>query len=193
MNRKASVSRVTRETAIHLSIGLDGRDDPKIETNLPLFSHFLTAFAVHGGFALAVSAEGDVAVDAHHLVEDVGIVLGQALQEALGDRRGIARFGQRLLPMDEALVLCAVDLSGRGQCYWSDGFPDRAIGSVGAEVWPEFFHGFARSGGATLHLRYVAGANAHHVYEASFKAFGIALAEACTLRSDVLPSTKGVL
>lgn len=193
MNRTATVERSTQETSIQLAIDLDRRQEPRIATNLPLLSHFLSALAVHSGFGLQVSATGDVEVDAHHLVEDVGIVLGQAVQEALGERRGISRFGQRLLPMDEALVLCAVDLSGRGQCYWSSEFPDQAIGTVGSEVWPEFFHGFARRSGTTLHLRYVAGQNAHHVYEACFKALGVALAEAVRVRGENLPSTKGVL
>ncbi|MDA8205292.1 MAG: imidazoleglycerol-phosphate dehydratase HisB [Thermaerobacter sp.] len=193
MTRAARVERKTRETAILLHINLDQAAEPRIETNLPLFTHFFTAFATHSGFAVELQAHGDVEVDAHHLVEDVGIVLGQAVKQALGDKRGIFRFGQRLLPMDDALVLCALDISGRGQCFWSPGFPDRAIGSTPAEVWPEFFHGFARTAGVTLHMRYLAGDNAHHIYEASFKGFGRALAEAVRLVGEALPSTKGLL
>jgi imidazoleglycerol-phosphate dehydratase len=193
MARRACIQRQTRETAIDLELDLDRSGDPHIDTNLPILSHFVSAFALHSGFFLRLSAQGDVEVDAHHLVEDVGIVLGEGVREALGDRRGIARFGQRLLPMDDALVLCAIDLSGRGQCFWSGAFPDRAIGAVGSEVWPEFFNGFARSAGATLHMRWMEGANAHHVYEACFKGFGRALAEAVHTAGCTLPSTKGVL
>lgn len=193
MERQARIQRKTRETTIDLALNLDRSGEPAIETNLPILSHFVSAFALHSGLFLTVSAQGDVEVDAHHLVEDMGIVLGEGIREALGDRRGIARFGQRLLPMDDALVLCAIDLSGRGQCFWSGAFPDCAIGSVGSEVWPEFFNGFARSAGATLHMRWVDGTNAHHVYEACFKGFGRALAEAVRETGRVLPSTKGVL
>lgn len=192
--REAEIHRTTAETAITVSLGLDTFESPQIVTNLPLFTHFLTAFAFHGRFRVAIDAEGDVSVDPHHLVEDVGIVLGQALREALGDRRDIARFGQRCLPMDEALVLCALDLSGRGQCYWAPGFPDRAINGVSSEVWPEFFRAFSRLSGTTLHLRCIAGDNAHHVYEACFKALGRALAEAVApLDQRGISSTKGVL
>ena len=194
MARQARIERSTRETAIALTLDLDSPDEPRIDTNLPLLSHFLSAMALHSGFAVEISAHGDVDVDAHHLVEDVGIVWGEAIREALGDCRSIARFGQRLLPMDDALVLCAVDISGRGQCYWTGAFPDRAIGTIGAEVWPEFFHGFARAAAVTLHMRYLHGDNAHHVYEACFKGFGRALAEAVRQTGrDLLPSTKGVL
>lgn len=193
MARQARIERTTRETTIALALDLDQLSEPQVDTNLPILSHFLSAFALHAGFSLTITANGDVEVDAHHLVEDVGIVLGEAVRQALGDRRGIARFGQRLLPMDEALVLCAVDISGRGQCFWTGQFPERAIGLVGSEVWPEFFHGFARAAGVTLHLRGVEGSNAHHVYEACFKGFGRALAEAVHQTGQNVPSTKGVL
>jgi imidazoleglycerol-phosphate dehydratase len=185
--------RKTRETIVSLELDLDQRTPPSVDTNLPLLSHFVTALATHSYFSVNLTAQGDVEVDAHHLVEDVGIVWGQALAQALGDRRGVARFGQRALPMDDALVLCAVDLSGRGQCYWSTGFPDRAIGGVSAEVWPEFFHGLARSAGLTLHMRCISGENAHHVYEACFKGLGQSLKEAVSLIGTELPSTKGLL
>ncbi len=194
MSRQVKVSRTTQETSISLTLDLDQFHDPQIDTSVPLLSHFLTAFTFHGRFGMTLQADGDIAVDPHHLVEDVGLVLGQALTEALGDRRNITRFGQQYVPMDEALVLCALDLSGRGQCYWGPGFPDRDINGTSAEVWPEFFHGFARRSGTTLHLRYIAGDNAHHVYEAVFKAFGRALAEAVTpLETGGISSTKGVL
>lgn len=192
--RQAKLSRTTKETSISLTLDLDTFDEPQIETAVPLFSHFLTAFAFHGRFGMNLHAAGDVEVDPHHLIEDVGIVLGQALDQAIGERRNIARFGQRFVPMDEALVLCALDLSGRGQCYWGPGFIDRSINGVSAEVWPEFFHGFARQSKSTVHLRYLAGENAHHVYEASFKALGRALAEAVTpLDTGGAASTKGLL
>ncbi|PSR20505.1 MAG: imidazoleglycerol-phosphate dehydratase HisB [Sulfobacillus acidophilus] len=193
MTRSARVVRETRETTVSLELDLDQRTAAEVDTNLPLLSHFVSALATHSYFSVKLTAQGDVDVDAHHLVEDVGIVWGQALQQALGDRRGVARFGQRVLPMDDALVLCAVDLSGRGQCYWSGGFPDRAIGTVSAEVWPEFFHGLARSAALTLHVRCLSGDNAHHVYEACFKGLGQALKEAVSLIGTDLPSTKGVL
>lgn len=193
MSRYAKIVRETRETTVTLELDLDQQNAPLIETNLPLLSHFVTALSTHSYFSVNLKASGDVEVDAHHLVEDVGIVWGQALAQALGDRRGVARFGQRVLPMDDALVLCAVDLSGRGQCYWSGGFPDRAIGSVSAEVWPEFFHGLARNAALTLHMRHVCGDNAHHVYEACFKGLGQALREATRIVGAGLLSTKGVL
>ncbi|MCY0877930.1 MAG: imidazoleglycerol-phosphate dehydratase HisB [Firmicutes bacterium] len=193
MTRSADVERTTQETSVRVHLELDAQAPPHIETNLPLLTHFVSALAVHGRFSVDLAAHGDVEVDAHHLVEDVGIALGSAFREALGDRRGIQRFGQRLMPMDEALVLCAVDISGRGQCFWSGDFPVRAIGTVSGEVWPEFFHGFARHAGMTVHLSYLFGQNAHHVYEAAFKGLGQALHEACQVRHDLLPSTKGVL
>lgn len=192
--RQATVQRSTQETTISAWVNLDQAAPPVIRTNLPLFSHFLTAFGTHSRLSVQVEATGDVDVDPHHLVEDVGIVLGQCVDQALGDRRGIQRFGQRYLPMDEALVLAAIDISGRGQLFWSGDFPDRPINGVSSEVWPEFFGAFAANSRMTLHLRYVAGKNAHHVYEASFKALGRALYEAVAPVSDgSVPSTKGVL
>ncbi len=193
MERTAKINRVTKETSVDLSLNLDCPSKTAIETNIPLLTHFISALALHGRIGMTLSATGDVDVDAHHLVEDVGITLGMALNQALGDNRGIARFGQRLLPMDDALVLCALDISGRGQCYWWGAFPTHAIGTIGAEVWPEFFHGLARSAGVTLHMRHLAGTNAHHVYEASFKGLGQALKEAVRKTGDELPSTKGML
>ena len=194
MGRMASIVRETRETRIEASLDIDNWAPALIATNLPLLTHFLSAFSIHGRFGLNLKAEGDVEVDPHHLVEDVGIVLGKAFRQAIGAGENLVRFGQRHLPMDEALVLCAVDISGRGQCYWGPGFPERAVGGIHSEVWPEFFHGFARQSGVTVHLRYVAGENAHHVYEACFKSFGVALSEAVSIREGRgVPSTKGVL
>ncbi|MDA8193438.1 MAG: imidazoleglycerol-phosphate dehydratase HisB [Thermaerobacter sp.] len=192
--RFARLTRTTRETAVTVETDLDAAAAPRIATNLPLFSHFLQALGTHGRWSLAVDATGDIEVDPHHLVEDVGIVLGQCVRQALGERRGIARFGQRYLPMDEALVLCALDVSGRGQLYWAGPFPDRPVNGVSAEVWPEFFRAFAAQAGITLHLRCVSGDNAHHVYEAAFKALGQALCEAVkTVAGTDIPSTKGVI
>ena len=192
--RTAAITRVTKETRVTAELNLDRAGTPAIATNLPLFTHFLTAWAVHGRFGLVVDASGDVDVDPHHLVEDVGIVLGQCVDQALGDRVGIQRFGQRYLPMDEALVLCALDISGRGRLFWAGPFPDRAVNGVAAEVWSEFFHAFAANSRITVHLRCEAGINAHHVYEAAFKALGRALHEAVQASAETgVPSTKGVI
>ena len=192
--RSASVSRDTKETTVMVEVALDSvRQSPVIDTNLPLLNHFLTAFTWHSGLNWSIKARGDIEVDPHHLIEDVGIAMGQALDQALGSRAGIARYGQRYLPMDEALVLCVLDFSGRGQLYWHGAFPDRAINGIQSEVWPEFFNGLARHGRATIHLRYLDGINAHHVYEALFKACGRAIGEAVSLVDDTMPSTKGVL
>jgi imidazoleglycerol-phosphate dehydratase len=194
VTRQAHLTRTTTETDIRLGLDLDEALTVQIQTGLPLFDHFLRAFAQHSGFGLSVEATGDLNVDPHHLVEDVGIVLGDAVAQALGDRRGIQRFGQRFLPMDEALVLVVLDISGRGQLFWSGPFPDRAVNQIASEVWPEFFKGFAQHGGVTLHLTCHAGQNAHHVYEATFKGFGRALAEATRLTGkQEIPSTKGAL
>lgn len=192
--RVATVDRTTQETRVRVEWDLDGPPIRAITTNLPLFSHFLSAMAQHSGCGITIEASGDVEVDPHHLIEDVGITLGQGIHQALGNRQGIVRYGQRWLPMDEALVLVVVDFSGRGQLYWHGPFPDRAVGGVSAEVWPEFFNGFARHAGATLHIRCETGINAHHIYEACFKGLGRALGEAVALTgSDAIPSTKGAL
>ena len=192
--RQATVTRNTRETAVTVTVNLDQSGEPAITTNLPLFTHFLTAFAKHSRLTWQCEANGDVEVDPHHLVEDVGIVMGQALRQALGNAADIQRYGQRLLPMDEALVLCAVDISGRGQLYWSGAFPDRAINGVSAEVWPEFFRGFAAAAGITVHLKCLDGENAHHVIEAAFKGLGQAVREAVHPVPGIgIPSTKGVI
>lgn len=193
-SRKAEVDRITAETSIRLALDLDGPPAQTIHTNLPLFSHYFSALAKNTGWRIDLEAEGDVEVDPHHLVEDVGIALGHAVDQALGDRSGIGRYGQRWLPMDEALVLVVLDFSGRGQLYWQGAFPDRPVGGVSAEVWPEFFNGFARWANATLHVRCEAGVNAHHIYEAAFKGLGRALDEAVAKSGRAgIPSTKGTL
>ncbi len=192
--RQHEIHRKTKETEVRATVNLDSNEPLEIYTQLPLFTHFLTALGKHSHLSWQVSAEGDIEVDPHHLVEDTGIVMGQALRGALGDMHSIQRFGQRLLPMDDALLLCALDISGRGQLYWSGSFPDRPINGINAEIWPEFFHAFASHAEITLHLVCQSGVNAHHTYEAAFKALGQALYEAVQISgSDGVPSTKGVL
>jgi imidazoleglycerol-phosphate dehydratase len=192
--RQAAYSRKTLETAVSVTLKLDTDTPLSMETNLPLFTHFLSAMGKHGHLSWQVQAHGDIEVDPHHLIEDVGIAMGHTLSEALGDKTGIQRYGQRYLPMDDALVLCALDISGRGRLFWSGPFPDRDVNGINAEVWPEFFGAFAAHSGITLHMTCQAGSNAHHIYEAAFKALGQALYEAVQLHSHWgIPSTKGVL
>ena len=195
MGRSGSISRATRETDIAVSIELDGRGIGSVETGVPFFNHMLEAFGRHGLFDLTVAAKGDLAVDAHHTVEDVGICLGQALSEALGDRAGITRFGSAVVPMDEALVLAAVDISGRGQLHYAVELPIELIGSFDTTLAKEFLVALATNAGLTLHVRSLAGENAHHIIEAAFKAVARALASAVALdpRVSGVPSTKGTL
>jgi imidazoleglycerol-phosphate dehydratase len=195
MGRVATVERATRETDITVSIDLDGRGTTKIATGVPFFDHMLDAFGRHGLFDLAVSAKGDLEIDAHHTVEDVGIVLGQAFSEALADRSGIARFGSCAMPMDEALVLAAVDISGRGALYYAVELPIEIIGSFDTTLAKEFLVAFATNAGLTLHVRSLSGENAHHIIEAAFKAVARGLKDAVALDERVLgvPSTKGAL
>lgn len=196
-SRLAEVVRETRETRVRIRLDLDAvAPSVAVSTGLPIFDHFLQALGLHGRFGLAVEASGDLAVDPHHLVEDVGIVLGQAIRQAVGDHGGMERFGHQCLPMDEALVEVALDFSGRGRLYWPVPFPERAINQVSPEVWPEFFHGLAAHAGITLHVRLLAGSNAHHAMEAAFKALGRALYQATRRHGGgtaPIPSTKGVL
>ena len=194
--RAATVRRATSETNISLSLNLDGDGASTIETGVGFFDHMLTHIARHGLLSLTVSATGDTHIDDHHTVEDVGIALGQALREAVGDKRGIARYGDATVPMDETLVLCALDFSGRGAFYTNLQFPDTRIGpTFASELVEEFFHAVARNAGITLHIRTLAGTNAHHIAEGAFKAFGRALAMAVARDPRVtgIPSTKGVL
>ncbi len=195
--RLSTVSRTTNETDVFVKLDLDGTGSTEIDTGVPFFDHMLDAFGRHGLFDLTVRATGDVAVDAHHTVEDVGIVVGFALAEALGDKRGVNRFGAQHVPMDEALVLAAVDLSGRGQLHFDADLPFGCIGGTFDTQLPrEFFFALASNAGMTLHVREIAGENAHHVIEAMFKAAGRALAEAVAFNErlgDSLPTTKGVL
>ncbi|MDO8880124.1 MAG: imidazoleglycerol-phosphate dehydratase HisB [Coriobacteriia bacterium] len=195
MGRSATIERQTSETDITLTLGLDGDGSASVETGVPFFDHMLDAFGRHGLFALTVAATGDLDVDAHHTVEDVGICLGSALSEALGDRRGIRRFGSAVVPMDEALVLVAVDISGRGQLHYAVDLPIEIIGTFDTTLAREFMVALTTSAGITLHVRSLAGDNAHHIIEAAFKALARALAEAVSLDPRVtgVPSTKGAL
>lgn len=192
--RTSEVKRNTAETKISLRLNLDGRGKSEIDTGVGFLNHMLTLFAAHGKFDLIVTCNGDTQVDDHHSVEDIGICLGQAFQAALGDKRGITRYGSFLLPMDEALILSAVDISGRScLCYELD-IPTEKIGSFDTELVEEFFLGFVRNCPMSLHLRQLAGKNAHHIVEGAFKSVARALKEAVALDgSNEIPSTKGVL
>ncbi len=194
--RRASISRTTSETDIRISLDLDGSGVTDISTKVPFFDHMLNAFGRHGLFDLTVRTDGDIEIDAHHSVEDTGIVLGQAVAEALGDKRGIVRFSDKAIVMDEALVLCAMDISGRGQLYWDMDVPIDAIASFDTQLAKEFFVAFAANAGISLHMRQLAGENAHHLIEAAFKACARSLRAAVAIderASDVLPTTKGML
>lgn len=195
MTRCATVPRKTGETDITIAIDLDGSGKVDVETGVGFFDHMLCAFGRHGLFDLTVRAAGDTQVDDHHTVEDVGIVLGQAVREALGDKTGITRFADVAIAMDESLVQAAIDVSGRGQAYVDLPVPTQKVGTFDTELAEEFFTAFARDAGLTLHVRELAGSNSHHIIEAAFKAFGRALRFACELDPRVIgvPSTKGSL
>ena len=194
--RVAELTRTTKETDIALSLNIDGTGVSSIDTGVPFFDHMLEAFGRHGLFDLTIKAKGDLEVDAHHTVEDVGIVLGQAFAQAMGEKRGIARFGSQMLPMDETLVLAALDISGRGQLHWDVEVPLCLLGSFDSSLAKEFFIAFATNAGVTLHVRMLTGENAHHIVEACFKGVGRAMRAALELDARVgseLPSTKGLL
>ena len=194
--RTAQISRTTAETAITLSLNLDGSGTSEIQSGIGFLDHMLTLFAKHGRFDLTLSCKGDTNVDDHHSAEDIGIALGEAFSAALGNKRGIVRYGSEILPMDESLVLCAVDLSGRSCLRYNAQIPSQKIGTFDTELIQEFFLAFARKAGLTLHLRQLDGENSHHIAEAMFKAFGRALSQAVKidpLYADEIPSTKGVL
>lgn len=194
--RTAIVKRTTAETDIQLTLNIDGSGDAKIDTGIGFLDHMLTLFACHGLFDLTLSCRGDLKVDGHHTTEDVGIALGEAFAKALGDKKGIVRYGNTVLPMDEALVLAAVDLSGRCCLCFDVTFPTEKIGSFDCELVSEFFYGFCRAAGVTLHVKKLAGTNSHHLSEACFKAFGRILRAASApdpARGGALPSTKGAL
>jgi imidazoleglycerol-phosphate dehydratase len=194
--RRSQITRKTSETQIELTLGLDGTGDRQIDTPIPFLNHMLDAFSRHGLFDLKVSARGDVEVDAHHTVEDIGIVLGQAFRDALGDKAGISRFGEATIPMDETLVSAAVDFGGRATLiYKADALHGRWIGTFDAELAREFFGGFASTALCNLHLEVRYGENAHHMVEALFKAFARATSAAARRDPRVVgvPSTKGTL
>ena len=196
MTRTAKGVRATAETDIGLSMDLDGTGAADVETGVGFFDHMLCALARHSMIDLTLRVKGDTCVDDHHTVEDTGIVMGQAIREALGDKRGIRRFGSVMVPLDEALVMAAVDISGRGELFWDVAIGPDKVGTFDTELGHEFFAGLARDAGITLHLRLVCGENAHHILEATFKAFARALREAVEpdLRSaGAIPSTKGSL
>jgi imidazoleglycerol-phosphate dehydratase len=194
--RQARVERKTRETEVALHLNLDGTGSAKVQTPVPFFSHMLEAWAKHGLMDLAVEATGDVEVDIHHTVEDVGIVLGQALREAFGDKRGIVRYGTAFVPMDEALVSAAVDISGRPFLVFNVPVARTRVANFDLDMLQEFFRAFAFNAEITLHVTMHYGHNLHHITEAVFKAVGRAMAEASRINpriADAVPSTKGRL
>jgi imidazoleglycerol-phosphate dehydratase len=194
--RTARIERRTAETDITLRLDLDGRGESRIATGVGFFDHMLTALARHAGFDMELTAKGDLEVDAHHTVEDVGIVLGQAIAQAMGDKRGITRFGHALVPMDEALVEAALDCSGRGFLVFDIAFPSPRLGAMDTELVEEFFRALAHNAGITLHLRARSGRNSHHLAEAAFKAAARALRMALALDPRTegrIPSTKEAL
>jgi imidazoleglycerol-phosphate dehydratase len=194
--RRASVERNTRETQISITVDLDGQGRADVQTPLPFLSHMLDQIARHGLFDLTIRATGDVEIDGHHTTEDIGITLGEAVLAALGDKKGIARYGDATLPMDEALVTCALDLSGRPFFVSRVPLPKAKLGTWDVELCPVFFEGFARGAMANLHLRLHEGENLHHIVEICFKSFAKALCKATRIDpriAGVLPSTKGSL
>lgn len=194
--REALIERNTRETQIKLALNLDGTGKAAVDTGCGFLNHMLELLAAHGCFDLNVCCQGDVAVDYHHTTEDVAITLGEALAKALGDKRGINRYGQQLLPMDEALVLVAVDISGRAYLGYQADIPANKVGDFDTELAEEFMQALSRSAGLTLHIRQISGHNAHHIIEAMFKGLGRALRQAVAAdaqNAGRIPSTKGVI
>ena len=194
--RSAQIDRTTAETKISLSLNLDGRGNSEINTGCGFLDHMLTLFAKHGGFDLTVSCEGDLYVDSHHTVEDIGICLGQAFSKALGDKKGVCRYGSMILPMDEALILSAADLSGRGHLEYGLTLPAAQIGNFDTELTEEFWLAFVRNSACTLHIQQLAGRNTHHIIEGCFKSVARSLRAAVAIDpdfADQIPSTKGVL
>ena len=194
--RTSELERKTAETQIFLSLNLDGTGSSDVDTGCGFLNHMLTLFAKHGRFDLKVSCKGDTDVDDHHTVEDIGICLGQAFWEALGDLRGVTRYGNMVLPMDEALILSAVDLSGRGYLGYDLQITTEKVGTFDTELVQEFWLAFTRTGAITLHLRQLAGTNSHHIIEGAFKSAARSLRQAVSIDNagkDEIPSTKGVL
>ena len=194
--RTADIIRKTTETDITLSLNLDGIGNSEIDTGIGFLDHMLNLFAKHGRFDLDVKCMGDTYVDSHHSVEDIGICLGKAFAQAIGDARGIIRYSDVTLPMDEALVLCAIDISGRGHLSLDISLPDHSIGAMDANLFEEFIIAFVRNAGITAHIRQLDGRNSHHIIEACFKALARALRVAVSIDdsfSDEIPSSKGIL
>jgi len=194
--RVSEITRKTAETNVTLKLNLDGVGKSNIDTGVGFLDHMMELFTRHGRFDLDIKCKGDTHVDSHHSVEDIGICLGTAFAQALGDARGICRYSDITLPMDEALVLCAVDISGRNHLSLDVTLPDRSIGTMDTELLEEFLQAFVRKAGITLHIRMLDGKNAHHIIEACFKALARALRAAVKIDiefSDEIPSTKGVL
>lgn len=192
--RKAEIQRTTGETEVRLVLDVDGTGECRADTGVPFLEHMLTLFAKFSGFDLGITARGDLEVDNHHTVEDIGICLGEALVAALGDKAGINRFGHAVVPMDEALVLVAADLSGRGYFAFQGELPTERLGTFETEMAPEFLRALAMNGRFNLHVRILAGQNTHHMLEAVFKALGRVLGEATAVNpGQGIPSTKGVI
>ena len=194
--RVSTIVRNTKETNITLKINLDGTGESNINTGCGFMDHMLTLFASHGKFDLDIECKGDTHVDYHHTVEDIGICLGEAFNEALGDKKGILRYGYMILPMDESLILSAVDLSGRAYLGYGLDIPAYRIGTFDTELVEEFFYGFTRCAKCTLHISQLDGKNSHHIIEGTFKSVARSLRKAVTLSKkyrDEIPSTKGVL
>ncbi|MDD6043884.1 MAG: imidazoleglycerol-phosphate dehydratase HisB [Eubacteriaceae bacterium] len=194
--REIKIKRETGETKIELSLNIDGTGKSRCDTGCGFMNHMLTLFAKHGRFDLDVTCKGDVDVDYHHSIEDIGICLGRAFREALDDKMGIKRYGDIVLPMDETLIMAALDISGRGGAYISLEIPAEKVGDFDTELCKEFYIAFAREAGITLHVKQLAGENSHHIIEGSFKAVARAMRSACSIdveARDELPSTKGIL
>lgn len=194
--REAQINRETKETQIKLSLNLDGKGENKIDTGCGFLDHMLTLFARHSRIDLDVACKGDTEVDYHHTSEDIAICLGKAIKDALGDKKGINRYADIILPMDESLILCAIDISGRGGLYYTLNIPSYRVGDFDTELCEEFFMALARESGITIHLKSLAGTNSHHIIEGAFKAFARCLKQAIAIDEkykDEIPSTKGVI
>ncbi|MBQ7196787.1 MAG: imidazoleglycerol-phosphate dehydratase HisB [Synergistaceae bacterium] len=194
--RQSEINRATKETQINLSLDLDGTGKSEIKTGCGFLDHMLTLFASHGRFDLKINCVGDYHVDYHHTVEDVGICLGQAFNNALGDKRGITRYGNFILPMDEVLILTAIDFSGRAYLNWDINIAAQKVGDFDTELAQEFWLGFVRNSFSTLHFKQLAGSNAHHIIEGAFKSAARSIAQAVKINPDYkneIPSTKGML
>ena len=194
--RTSEIKRTTAETDIFLKLELDGEGKSSIDTGCGFLNHMLTLFARHGRFDIVLTCKGDIEVDFHHTAEDIGIALGEAFSKALGDKKGITRYGNTLLPMDESLILSAVDISGRSCLVYDLQIPTEKIGSFDTELLEEFWLGFIRKAGITLHIRKITGGNSHHIAEGSFKSVARSLKDAVAIDKDFadeIPSTKGIL